>query len=199
MSLTEDRTFKEPYMAEIWVERFIKNTAHGTMIKECVLADPKDNWEGRFSYSGAYSEEFRDTVAELARKFTKNLNASARALVQKNDVKELIAGEKFTLSKLDSQRLSKSISFLSKLGYDVSEYPIHVTEYLGEGVLGCAQDGTIFLSKRVFMMGTKMVAGTVLEEYIHLKHGHSDCDRGMQNFLFDALMSLGEQVTGEVL
>jgi hypothetical protein len=49
------------------------------------------------------------------------------------------------------------------------------------------------------MIGTKTVAGTLIEEFIHLKHGLGDECRDMQNFLLDRLVSLGEQMHGEPL
>ena len=100
---------------------------------------------------------------------------------------------------MDLKRLQTAIKFCKTLGFHVDGYPIVVTEFLGDGVLGRAVAGTIYLSKRVFEQGTKMVAGTVLEEYLHLKFGVKDCTRQMQNMLVDAIISVGERVTRKPL
>jgi hypothetical protein len=49
------------------------------------------------------------------------------------------------------------------------------------------------------MVGTKTVAGTLIEEFIHLKHGLADESRDLQNFLLDRLVSLGEEMQGAPL
>jgi hypothetical protein len=62
-----------------------------------------------------------------------------------------------------------------------------------------AKHDEIFVSRRAFMQGTKRVAGTLVEEFIHLRYGHGDETRDMQEFLLDRLVSLGEQIRGEPL
>ncbi|MDP9645853.1 hypothetical protein J2793_001286, partial [Paraburkholderia caledonica] len=49
------------------------------------------------------------------------------------------------------------------------------------------------------MGGTKQLASTLIEEYIHLRHGWKDMTRELQNFLFDKLVSVGEELVGEPL
>lgn len=43
------------------------------------------------------------------------------------------------------------------------------------------------------------LASTLIEEYLHLRHGWHDLTRELQNFLFDKLVSLGEEIAGEPL
>lgn len=103
------------------------------------------------------------------------------------------------LSAVDEARLSRAVAFAHLLGFSVDDYTIVPCEHLGEGVLGRAANNKIYISKLAFMQGTKMVAGTLIEEFIHLRHKLTDESRGMQNFLFDALVSAGEQITGQPL
>lgn len=58
------------------------------------------------------------------------------------------------------------------------------------------EDNTIHLSRRVFNMGAKMVVGTLLEEYWHLKHGYDDESREFQNFLIDLIVTQQERIRG---
>jgi len=47
--------------------------------------------------------------------------------------------------------------------------------------------------------GTKMIAATLLEEHIHLKLKLKDYTVNMQNYLFEKIISLGEELVGEPL
>lgn len=199
IDLTEDRTIKYPWYATEYVWRTIAMCEWDRVITT-VVTPPAQYWESSLFFSGStYSETFKTTVLKLAKSFANNLNASAKKLVHAGSLADLLAGESVKLNKLDKARVEKATHFLETLGYAISEYPIQVSEFLGDSVLGAAQNGTIYISRRALMMGTKMLAGTVLEEYLHLKHKLEDESRGMQNFLIDALMSFGEQITGEPL
>src|SRR5258706_14399226 len=76
---------------------------------------------------------------------------------------------------------------------------IHTSDHLGEGVLGLAIDGEIWISRLAFAQGTKMLAGTIYEEWLHISRNLKDESRELQNFLLDRLMSMGEVVQGEPL
>ena len=62
-----------------------------------------------------------------------------------------------------------------------------------------AEKNVIYISTRTFSMGTKMLAGALLEEYWHLKHDVRDETRTMQNLLIDIICSLGERITKKAL
>ena len=62
-----------------------------------------------------------------------------------------------------------------------------------------AENDRIYISRRAFMQGTNRVAGTLIEEFIHLRYGHKDETRGMQEFLLDRLVALGERMTKKPL
>jgi len=201
MQLTEDRTVKyDWYITQYVVEEVAKLTDE-KMLDDILLQNMgAGSWERCLHFSSCQLGETIEAVAlKHMREFNRNLNASLQARMREYAFEKLVSDDTDKLSVLDKKRLEKSLDFLKKIGHDCSAYPIVVSENLGENVLGRAHEGKIYLAHRVFMMGTKMVAGTVLEEYLHLKHGFSDCERPMQNFLFDALISMGEQVLGDVL
>jgi hypothetical protein len=99
-----------------------------------------------------------------------------------------------SLNTIQAQQLERAIAFLEELGFPISQFPVKCTELHGH--LGEARNGVIFLSTSVFRMGTKFVASTILEEYIHLKEGVFDETREMQNILFDTIISMGEKMRG---
>lgn len=103
------------------------------------------------------------------------------------------------LPAMKEKMLLKAIDFLKAIGFNVDIYKIKVMDDLGKGVLGLAdQDNEIiYLSMSVFDLGTKYVAGTLYEEYIHIFYGVSDETRGFQDVVINHLMSLGEAFVGE--
>jgi hypothetical protein len=201
MDLTEDRTFKFQFYADSKISAALQASKNTGVISRVVVADPQRAFDGSLCYSTGLetSEEFRKIVVEHIRKFTPMLNSTAKSLCQKGNLEDILKGEVFQLDAVDALRLQNCIKFCKKIGFNVDEFPLRVTTFLGDGVLGRAEGDTIYLSKRVFLMGSKMVAGTLIEEYLHLKHGVKDCSREMQNFLFDSIVSLGERITKKPL
>src|SRR5690606_33362404 len=146
------------------------------------------------------SKPFLSVVSELARNFDSSLSRSALKAAQVWIMDHLHEdATPMRLSELERTRLEKAATFCERLGFAVREYPIIVSEFLGEEVLGRAHNGKIYISKRTLMMGTKILAGTLIEEFIHLRHQLYDETRTMQNFLVDTIVSLGEQLIGEPL
>lgn len=105
--------------------------------------------------------------------------------------------EEFELNSVEQKMFDKAVSFLAKIDIPVKEYPIRTVVSLGSGVMGRAHKGYIYVSKLAFNMGTKQVASTLLEEWVHLHTGAEDFDREMQNWLFDRILSMGEIIQNE--
>jgi len=201
MQLTEDRTVKYDWYVTQHISGEVAKLTDEKMLDQ-ILLQPQltGTWEKSLNFGGC---QLGDTIEAVAlthmRAFNTNLNRSLQERMRDYAFEKLVSDDTDKLIPLDKIRLAKSLDFLKRIGHDCSGYPIIVSQNLGEHVLGRANEGKIYLAHRVFMMGTKMVAGTILEEYLHLKHGFADCERQMQNFLFDALISMGEQVLGDVL
>ena len=107
--------------------------------------------------------------------------------------------ESVELSEKMRKQLVRAEGFLAALGYISGEYPVVVVRDLGENVLGMVKGKKILLTIRVFEMGTKQLTSTLLEEYIHVSRGYGDCEREMQNFLFDTIIGLVEDLKGEAI
>ena len=199
LELTEDRTIKYDFYVGSRVAMMYGMSTDPKLITECISEREDGFWEGSLSFSTTnLSPEFEAAAVALA-KSMRFINRTVFHRLHEMAFERVVSDDTDKMSKIDQLRLAKAVSFLKKIGWDVTAYPIIVSENIGEHVLGRAHEGKIYIAHRTFMMGTKMLAGTLLEEYIHLKHGHMDCDRPMQNYLFDALMSMGELITGEVL
>ena len=106
---------------------------------------------------------------------------------------------KFHLTNVQELAMVRAKEFLKGINVDVEEFPINTVTGLGTGVMGRAYEGQIYLSEAPFNMGVKQLASTLLEEYVHLKLGCADFDRTMQNYLFDKILSLAEEINQEVI
>lgn len=197
LTLTEDRTIKFFWDVQSIVTRTINSMTDKEMMKRCVSAG-NTVMEGTLTYSIFPSDVMLEVVGKLMASF-EHVPTSLKTLCNKSLLQTLMSTEVCVLDHIDQQRLDKAVAFCQRIGFHVEDYPIKVSAHLGESVLGRAADGTIYISKRTFHMGTKMLVGTLIEEYLHLSEGVSDESRAMQNLLFDTICSLGERITGEVL
>jgi len=200
LTLTEDRTFANESMVRLTAARNILSYLTDEAVLTKILTSGSA-FEKSLDYHGwGYdpSPLFQDTVVALHKEF-KPVNFTARRACDNIILSNVARHRPSELDALDEARLAKAIDFATRLDYPVDAYPIVVTDYMGENVLGRAADGTIFISERVFMQGTKQLVATLIEEYLHLKHGLRDETYQMQTFLFDALVTMGERVLKEPL
>lgn len=198
IDLTEDRTAKYTFQIEQTISHAateLLESGHDDLVK-AILTASKDHFEHSVSWSEWYidkSETVKNFVCQLANTHIADLVPAAVRLY--SDVKSklpITGGAMLELNENQALQLERAAQFAARLGFAVEEYPILCVERLGENVLGLARDGKIYISQQAFEMGTKIVAGTLIEEFIHLRHGHIDGSRGMQEFLLNRLVSLGE-------
>lgn len=204
MELTEDRTLKNQWEAEYTARRAILRSSDEAFIRTCVTAD-ESTLEGGMDYHGwsiAPSSQFLKVVGEAVSMRRGNVNKTAVQLWRDN-TKQPFQPNEIGPTKVQLQSLEKALAFLEGMGFRVKgAFPIKFTDSLGEGVLGLADKDaqTIWISERVFEIGgTKQLAATLMEEFIHLRHGWLDMTRELQNFLFEKVVSLGEELVGEPL
>lgn len=204
MELTEDRTLKEPSQAYYKIARAVLSTAPVEVLERILLAS-RQTLESSFDYHGwstQPSEEFLKTVGNLCRDNIGQINPTALRVYRDRGLGFNI--RKCKLTRVQEKQLIRAIDFCERIGFPLrDEYPIIVVESLGSaGHLAMADRRTqsIYITVEVFSSGgTKAVASALIEEYLHLKHNLDDCTRELQNFLFNRLVSLGEEVIGEPL
>lgn len=197
MTLTEDRTIKYMWDASLNIAYGVNNLQNRTIMENIVGAG-SDTHEGTMSWSITPTVLMVEVVTDMVSKF-KYVNNSLKGCCNASLLQVLSEKDNIELDEIDKKRLDKAIAFAERIGFQVSEYPIIITAHLGESVLGRAVDNKIYISKRTFHMGTKMLVGTLIEEYLHIAEQVDDCSRQMQNLLFDTICSLGERITGETL
>lgn len=202
VDLTEDRTAKHPFMFPHMIAASIL-TAQDESFLNGVLALDNKYYEHHFDFKdtiwgGKPAAPFLAAVEKLTKHAAGRTSLSAQ-MVYKSAKRETLAPATTMLVGVEAEILRKAIAFAGNLGFTVEDYPIIVTDALGPNILGMAENGRIYVSRLAFMQGTKRVAGTLIEELIHLKYKYEDETRGMQEFLLDRLVSLGEQMHGEPL
>lgn len=202
LDLTEDRTVKEQWHPRYRIATSILRSDNRAFLR-AVLAAKDDTLEGGLDYHGwgiAPSETFLDVCGSLVGDKLTKLNMSALKVWQEA-TKHVVAPKEIDMTTVQQKSMEKALNFCAQIGFQIRDsYPIKVVESLGEGTLGLAHDETIFIAERVFQIGgTKQLAATLIEEYLHLRHGWADLTRELQSFLFEKLVSVGEELVGEPL
>lgn len=202
LELTEDRSVKEQWQPAYRLATSFLRATDKAFLRTVLTADDK-TLEGGLDYHGwgvSPSAEFLHVVGDLASDKLSRLNASALKVWQETSHKKIDPRE-INITSVQQKSIERALDFCERIGFQIRDsYPIKFVESLGEGTLGLASEETIFIAERVFHLGgTKQLASTLIEEYLHLRHGWKDMSRELQSFLFEKLVSVGEELTGEPL
>jgi len=205
LKLTEDRTCRDWYTAMRILSAELVAYAPDTVLRRVFLA-PENTKEHFFDFdwhSVSMTTRASTVLAELERDDVMRVNKSALRFYHRSLGQNGICPREVPMTVVEQKTLEKAITFCERIGFPLrGAYPILITESLGENVLALAERSTnrIFLTRRVFTDGgTKGVASTLIEEYLHLKHGLDDCTRALQTYLFNKIVSLGEELQQEPL
>lgn len=192
VSLTEDRTLKSVYELN-WRVGGIVNQLPKTAPLEAFICAQQGTFERRLDFDWLTpSQDFIEVVASLMRHRRTDMNNSART-VAKRHRPSCAVSDHATLNPIEQQQLDLARNFCIAMGFPITDYPVICVERLGDGVLGLAADETIYLSRQAFSMGTKIVAGTIIEEFVHLREKLDDCSRPFQDYFINKLVSFGEE------
>jgi len=196
--LTEDRTL-DSYTCRSRVVNAITQLDDAEILRNTLQASDA-TFENGLDFSMEWrgpSKTFIEVAESLYHTRLSKTNQSAIALAQKHFVRPTWI--EVGLTRVEEKMLAKAKAFLAGMGHEVTE-PIKVIETLGsQWTLGLAKQGTIFLPKSLFGKGTKYLASTLLEEHLHIAQDLPDCSRAMQDWLFDKVLSLAEELSGEPL
>lgn len=199
LAITEDRTAKEPSDIRHMSARAIAEEVSSIEVIANVLTCSKDNYETDFDFdwpSWQPSEIFLSTVEKLVEVRFAAVNPTAVILWKAATAKK-VKPKAILLSSVQLKAIEKAVAFCKRIDFPVDDYRINFSQSLGGDCIALAHDGQIFLSERVLQQGTKQIAATLIEEYIHLRYGYEDCTRKLQTYLFDVIVSMGEQILNE--
>lgn len=192
--LTEDRTLAYEFYLRQGVQQAIQSLDNESLLRDILL--PGDNYEAVMSFDVDWetSETFIKTASSMMRTDV-GISLPARDLMKEIDYKKGDWPE-FELTNTQKMMLKNAIDFLSGIGISVTDFHIKNVIGLGDGVMGMAKNGMIYLSDLPYQMGTKQLASTLMEEWVHNKLGCKDFDIKMQNWLFDKILSVAEELNG---
>lgn len=196
LDISEDRSAKYVFQIRNKIATLIVTCEDRQLIKE-ILTCGNNYFEWELDYADdplrKPSETFLDVASQL------RLNPKAHHSIQKvlhahRRIPEPLDAE---LTHIQNVMLDRAIKFCRQIGYPVDKYRIIASADLKSGIMGLAENNTIYLSVDAFGIGTKYLASTMIEEYLHLHTGYGDMTRELQNHLFNDIVSLGEQLLGE--
>ena len=199
IKLTEDRTAREPFMLDYAVSQALLKSDDTALVRQVVTA-PDGTYENGLDFDWDHhkpSEAFLSVVGDLVRDRLVSVNQTAVKAYEKH-AQVTSEPDRMSLTDVEQIMLDRALTFCKRIGFDIT-YQIVPVETAGPGILGMARNGLIYVTRAAFMGGTKQLAGTLIEEYVHLKHDVRDCSREMQEHLLNRLVSAGEQIIGEPL
>jgi hypothetical protein len=205
VDLTEDRTAKYPTWLPMQIAADVLDTTDENFLRE-LLGAQNSYFEHDLNFReegiwgpGKPSPTFLKVVDDLMKDRVARTNISA--IRRYKDAKRVELSTNTTaLEGVEKEMLEKAVKFCKMvLHFDVTEYPLILTDTLGASVMGMVEGGNIYIARRAFMQGTKRVAATLVEEFLHIKHGLLDETREFEDFLIDRLVSLGEEKQGSPL
>lgn len=129
-----------------------------------------------------------EAVAELGRDGVLMNRAIERAYEKATKKSPSLPSAGIELRPEQQAMLNRAVALLERAGYPVSGKKIIVTHQLAGGIIGRAANEMIYLSVDAFRSGDSTLAGTILEEWLHLTKGFDDHSRLMQNWLLDSLI-----------
>lgn len=189
VTLTEDRTLRDSYIASGWIAHTLANCADRSVLDKALTATQA--YEGTLAYSTPCTG-FAEAVLDLCE--TKGTGAVAEAAVATAEAwaQREARVKAVPLSKRESDEIEAAKAFLARIGFPVIA-PIVVAETLGPDVFGMARNETIFLSRVTLNRGGNFLIGTILEEHLHLSQGFADESRRFQDFLIDLVVKFARE------
>lgn len=191
-SLTEDRTVAAAWEVGFHAARSLAQ-CHDMDTLEVALLAAQGTFEHGLSYDSLAekpSAEFMSLVE--ANRNSVKLNLSARKAWEKFADARL-AYRKADLTAYEEGLIQDAISLVRRLT-PVERTDFLVLDGMGEGIMGLTRHGLIYISHRVLDKGVRYTASTIYEELLHRNEGLTDESRDLQNFLFDKLLAVTEQL-----
>jgi hypothetical protein len=192
VDLTEDRTLRDSFFLGYTIADAAVRASPAQWLPDILIA-PEGSYEQTLNFRSSWSmpcDAFLSQVRELSRTRISRLNRTALEVLHKHEPASA-SPQGRPPNPGESAILARAAALCARLGVPIT-YPIRISASLGPDVLGLAHDHTIWISVQCFIEGPQRVAGTLLEEQIHLTHGFADCTRSMQNFLIELAMQSAE-------
>lgn len=198
--LTEDRTVSIPSMVKNSICLAICRLQNEKLIRKAITA-PQGSEEHGLNfhmlnfYTEFWSPEFEKVLTQEFETNNDNLNPSLREVF--SSYKSRHASKHYEPSEpteVERKQLKRAREICSLIFDDFGDYEIMIVKTLGQQTMALADfdTRTMVVSRSAFLLGTKFLVSTLLEEYAHLKTGHGDETRALQTWLFDQICTIAE-------
>ena len=190
LELTEDRTIKHTYFILNCIADIIVTSHDKDFIYEALTA--RNCVESELPYADCFlrpSNEFIEVVKEF---HTKVPYGALKLWFRHGKSDELY--KEAELSAYEEKQLKQAFKLLRRVKCNITRNDFTVVSGLEEGTFASVRDGKILIADRTFDMGHRFTASTLYEEWLHKEKGLNDCERDMQNFLFERLFAFVEEL-----
>lgn len=206
LPLTEDRTVNEYYVRKEIIRAIACSAAPDFLIEDAITR--KESFEQRLDatehpWSAPLSENFLSVLGKVARDRPLEINEYMQKLhntVSKSDPDYAPA----ELTGKQKRLLADCIELAELAGFAVRTYQIKVVKELGDGILGLAKNGKIWVAEEG-LASKELLLMILLEEFIHLHHAVGDATHQMQRRLMEHLgrlvreLALAREVSSGVM
>lgn len=191
VELTEDRTMKYSFAPSGPMARVVAQSDDEEFVASVVGArDGVLEQQADFTYCHESSPVFQRVAARLGREGRASASA-ARLWSQTAPVADVY--EDAVLDEEDERMIAEAEAICLSIDPDYAAEPRFVVA-IADSVYGRCERGQIVIAHATISMGVDFLAATMYEEYLHLQHGFLDCDRPMQNYLFQQLVRLARRL-----
>ena len=192
IDLTEDRTIKYPFESQRHIASglaLLKKVSHIRL----AFKEGNSDWD-------RVQDVSQEILDEVQNRLLENPNCKLPSGLRDLYISERgeFEREELELTDRNKKQLEKAINFLGLIDFEITA-PIKLVESKGDSLYGEASDGEIWLTSKAFEHGTFDLATTLLEEHVHLETGHGDETRELQQWLFNRIVLMGEQLVGDIL
>ena len=165
--------------------------------KESVLEELITQREVGEVFESPWSLYLTDEEDSLFNEVAKRIYKTNRLLMREDLANEIEKNcgfdgslEPIPMSKYDMAQRDLALQLLKPLQLDFNKVEIVWKANLGETRLGMVKKGVIYISKRSFDDGAKVIAATLVEEYIHAVDGIDDYTRDFQDRVLRMLVNV---------
>lgn len=210
VAINESRVIKSAFemdwaLTSVWKSRATREMIERFLVNKCYEKRLEFSYGSEFSIlwyeilkdkiiipeelGGYYTEDLKKPSVTLPMSMCKALavrfnGLTIRGVTTKGQDKPV----PLDITKDQLDMIAKAIIKLKPLG-NILKYQIQVVRMVEEETLGLAEDGIIYVDISVFDQ-PRLLASTILEEFVHLEYGFEDHSRKMQNFLFKTIIEL---------
>lgn len=192
LTLTEDRTVKESYHVGYYVARFLPTIEDEDVIEQIILA-PQGTFENGLNFDHGITPSAAFMRAAFRHRHNLHANQTAIKLWEKNaDVR--FTYEAVTIDDYDERQIVEATRLLRRLQCPIERDDFIIVSSLGGGVFGMVRRGQILIAKGTLDLGSRFIASTLYEEWLHKNDNFEDESRNLQNYLFEKLFAMTERV-----